>query len=52
MYIGNMFGPIIGGLVAGSLGYAGVFLVTAGFVFINLSLFFVNVFLPLRKANH
>ncbi len=22
------------------------------FVFINLSLFFVNVFLPLRKANH
>ena len=52
MYIGNMFGPIIGGLVAGSLGYAGVFLVTVGFVFINLSLFFVNVFLPLRKANH
>lgn len=52
MYIGNMFGPIIGGLVAGSLSYAGVFLVTTGFVFINLSLFFVNVFLPLRKANH
>lgn len=31
MHIGNMFGPIIGGLVAGSLSYAGVFLVTTGF---------------------
>lgn len=51
MYIGNIFGPLIGGSVAGLWDYAQVFLSTAGLVFINMILFIFNVFYPLEHKN-
>lgn len=51
MYIGNIFGPLIGGAVAGLWDYAQVFLSTAGLVFINMILFIFNVFYPLEHRD-
>lgn len=51
MYIGNIFGPLIGGTVAGLWDYAQVFLSTAGLVFINMILFIFNVFYPLEHRD-
>lgn len=51
MYIGIIFGPLIGGSVAGLWDYAQVFLSTAGLVFINMILFIFNVFYPLEHKN-
>lgn len=51
MYIGNIFGPLIGGAVAGLWYYAQVFLSTAGLVFINMILFIFNVFYPLEHRD-
>ncbi|WP_295731797.1 multidrug efflux MFS transporter [uncultured Limosilactobacillus sp.] len=51
MYIGNILGPLIGGLVAGLYDYRAVFLSTAFLVVINLILFIINVYHPLQTQN-
>lgn len=48
MYIGNIMGPLIGGLVAGLYDYSAVFLSTAFIVLINMILFIFNVYRPLK----
>ena len=43
MYIGNIFGPLLGSTISGLTNYSTVFLVTAGIVVFNLILFKINV---------
>ena len=43
MYIGNIFGPLLGSTISGLTNYSTVFLVTAGIVIFNLILFKINV---------
>ncbi|MCT7710818.1 MAG: multidrug transporter subunit MdtG, partial [Lactobacillus iners] len=43
MYIGNIFGPLVGSTVAGFFNYNVLFIVTAALVGINLLLFHINV---------
>lgn len=50
MYIGNILGPLIGGTIAGLFDYSTVFLSTAALVVINLLLFIVNVYQPLKNS--
>ena len=50
MYIGNIFGSLMGGWVAGQFGFSAVFLWTAGLVFLNLVLFLINVVWPLHHV--
>lgn len=49
MYIGNILGPLIGGFVAGLFDYGAVFLSTAFLVLVNMLLFIVNVYFPLKS---
>ena len=43
MYIGNIFGPLIGSTVSAHFGYSAVFLVTSMIVVLNLLLYRVNI---------
>ena len=43
MYIGNIFGPLLGSTISGLTNYSIVFIVTAGIVVFNLILFRFNV---------
>lgn len=43
MYVGNIFGPLLGSTVSAHLGYSAVFLVTSGIVVINLLLYRTNI---------
>ena len=43
MYIGNIFGPLLGSTIAGVSSYSMVFIITAGIVTLNLLLFKLNV---------
>lgn len=43
MYIGNIFGPLLGSAIAGASSYSMVFIITAAIVVLNLLLFKLNV---------
>lgn len=43
MYIGNIFGPLLGSTISAFWGYSAVFLVTTAIVLLNLLLFKINV---------
>lgn len=43
MYVGNIFGPLLGSTVSAHFGYSAVFLVTSGIVVINLLLYRTNI---------
>lgn len=48
MYIGNIFGPLLGSTISGLTNYSTVFIVTAAIVVLNLILFRFNVIKNLR----
>lgn len=50
MYIGNIFGPILGSTISGLTNYSTVFIATTFIVFINLILFRFNVINNIKKA--
>ena len=43
MYVGNIFGPLLGSTVSAHFSYSAVFLVTSGIVVINLLLYRTNI---------
>ncbi len=52
-YIGNVIGPLVGSSVAAHFGYGDVFLVVAGFIFINVLIsFYFNRKMHGEKGNH
>ena len=48
MYVGNIFGPLLGSTISGLTNYSTVFIVTAGIVVFNLILFRLNVIRNLK----